>query len=411
MKLFCTAGLVALLAMGLSAQAASGQNGTYTSLLPWPGSAPPASFASASYYSNPQTPTPAGTSFTGAPEAAAPQPTGSFDEALNSNCWDESCQTCNPSGWFVGVGVLAMGRSRANPYSTTFQTTNTNQLLNTQNAGANWAPGGQFTIGYNFSGPCGPSMFFTYWGLAPMEGFSSVTDTVTPLSTTIDMANVAMGSGNFPDAVDYFDNASEHRIWRRDIVNNLELNAMTGIYQVGNFQMAGLAGFRYFRFAEDVTFGAVNFNSSFGANGGADEAYLKFGTINNLYGGQVGSLINWVWTDRLSVFLIPKVGLFGNQMNCQTLLYTGDAVNNPTYNIAASKTDFALLAELDTGFSWQFANNWRGFLGYRFIGVNNIALADNQFLPVLADTAGFAQVKQDGSLILHGAFAGVGWSF
>jgi hypothetical protein len=415
MKCLCTSALIALVAIGWAAQSARGQNETSSTLLPWPSATPTASFASATYYSNPQaTPTPAGTLFTGAPETPTPQPTSSLEEALHSNCGDESCQSCNPSGWFAGVAVLAMGRTRANPYWTTYQTNNNpNQLMNTQNAGADWAPGGQFVVGYNFCGPCGPSVFFTYWGLAPMDGFSSVVDQTgninTALSTPINLGFVTMNSGLA--ASQYFDNAHEHRIWRRDIVNNFELNAMTGIYQVGSFQMAGLAGFRYFRFAEDLTFGSVAFGSNFGDNGGADEAYLKFRTINNLYGGQVGALINWMWTDRLSAFLIPKFGIFGNQMNCQTLLYTGDAVNNPTYNITAHKTDIALLAELDAGFSWLFANNWRGFIGYRLVGVNNIALADNQFLPFLADTAGFAQVKQDGSLILHGAFAGVGFAF
>ncbi len=41
------------------------------------------------------------------------------------------------------------------------------------------------------------------------------------------------------------------------------------------------------------------------------------------------------------------------------------------------------------------------------VGIANLALADNQFLPFLADTAGFAQVKQNGGMILHGAFSGV----
>ena len=47
-----------------------------------------------------------------------------------------------------------MGRNRANPFWTTYQTNNNvNQLMNTQNAEANWAGGGQVTVGYGCS--CG----------------------------------------------------------------------------------------------------------------------------------------------------------------------------------------------------------------------------------------------------------------
>ena len=69
------------------------------------------------------------------------------------------------------------------------------------------------------------------------------------------------------------------------------------------------------------------------------------------------------------------------------------------------------MGEIDTGLSYSFWNNWRAFIGYRVVGVANVALADNQFLPFLADTQGFSEVKQNGSLILHGTFMGVGWLF
>jgi hypothetical protein len=414
MKALCASALILIASLGWAATPAKAQDRNYSSaLLPWPNAAPVAAqtgYQTAPTPASPGTPSPM-TGF----EGQGPQPQSDLDAALHAPC----CETCDEFGctcrnWYVFAAALAMGRSRANPYWTTYQTNNNpNQLMNTQNAGADWAAGGQITLGYAWCGACGPSLAFTYWGLSPMEGFSSVVDQTgninTALSTPIDLNNVTMNNGD-PASL-YFDNAHEQRIWRRDIVNNFEVNALTGIYQVGNLQMAALAGFRYFRFAEDLTYGSVMFGSTFGANGGADEAYLRFNCINNLYGGQVGALVNAMLTDDLSFFFIPKFGIFSNQMNCQTLLYTGDAVNNPTYNIAGHKTDVALLAELDSGFSWTFRDGWRAFIGYRVVGVNNLALADNQFLPFLADTQGFSEVKQNGSLILHGAFAGLGWMF
>ena len=40
-----------------------------------------------------------------------------------------------------------------------------------------------------------------------------------------------------------------------------------------------------------------------------------------------------------------------------------------------------------------------------------MALGDNQFLPYLADNAGFGQVKANGDLILTGGFAGLAFTF
>ena len=77
-------------------------------------------------------------------------------------------------------------------------------------------------------------------------------------------------------------------------------------------------------------------------------------------------------------------------------------MGNPTYNIHAPCSDITFLGELDAGFDWAITANWRAFLGYRVIGLANVALADNQYLPFLADTQGFSQMKQNGDLILHG---------
>ena len=96
-------------------------------------------------------------------------------------------------------------------------------------------------------------------------------------------------------------------------------------------------------------------------------------------------------------------------MNGRTLLYDGNG--NVAYDIGAHKTDFSMLAELDTGFTWFWRPNVFGYIGYRVVGISNIALSDTQFLPYLADEKGFGQVKENGSLILHGVMIGGGFFF
>ncbi len=317
-----------------------------------------------------------------------------------------------------------MSRNRANPYWTTFQTNNNpNQLMNTQNAVAGWSGGGQVTVGYGFCGcsgcgDCcggcgsgGPGIAFTYWSVADMNGYSEVTDQTgninTALSTPIDLGGVFIGAN---PASGFFDNAHQQKIWRSDSIQNFEVNVLQGqFYNNGFLQVVGLAGFRYFRFDETLTYGSVAFGFNFGDNGGADEAYLKFRCTNNLYGAQLGALINTMLTNRLGVFFIPKAGLFGNQMVCRTELFSGDGISS--FDIKAYKSDVAFLGEVDTGINYAITPSIRAFVGYRVIGIANLALADNQFLPFLADSAGFAQVKQSGALIMHGGFAGLAWAF
>ncbi len=443
MKSFCARGLILLAAVGWLAGPASAQSGgAAPSLLPLPRVAP-ADATTASYNAHLSTldsygsafipPKPEPTPANGAPSKETTGRTA-FDESLHDTGWTEDtvgcldgcCEdTCCRGGFFGGIGGLVMGRNRANPYWTTYETNNNaNQLMNTQDAGANWTGGGQVTVGYGFGGTAcgscggcggcgsylGSGIAFTYWGLGPMTATSSVRDINNNLSTPIDL-NTQTGSvliGTRP-ASDFFDNSREHRITRDDRVNNFEINVLQGGWTVGRLQMAALAGFRYFRFDERLSFGAAAGGTEFGENGGADSAFLNFRTTNNLYGAQVGALFNYNLTQRLGVFMVPKAGVYANQMTCRTLLFTGDGQFG--YDIAGHKNDFAFLGEIDTGFSYALTPSLRAFIGYRVVGVANVALADNQFLPFLADTQGFSEIKQNGNLILHGAFMGVGWFF
>jgi hypothetical protein len=430
MKSLCSTGLTLFLCLGWAASAANAQTGGgygTPSLLPLPSALPPiSSTQTVGYYDNAQ-PEPYNSPFamqtsqpaTGATGAPILPPTMSDTSGAPSCGGCNSCNSCSPTGgamWFGAGGGLVMGRGRANPFWTTYQTNNNpNQLMNTQNAVADWAGGGQITVGRFWC--CGTGLAFTYWGLGQMNGFSEVTDQTgninTALSSPINLGGVNIGAFT---AGQFFDNAHQQRIWRADNIQNFEVNALQAAWvNTEYFQLVGIAGFRYFRFDEQLTYGSVAFGNNFGDNGGADEAYLRNRVINNLYGAQVGALGNFMLTQRLGWYIMPKVGLFANQMNGRTQLYSGDGtfgtVGSQTFDISAHKNDVALLGEIDTGFSWAITPGVRALVGYRVIGISNLALSDNQFLPYLADTAGFAQIKQNGAIIIHGATAGVVWMF
>jgi hypothetical protein len=304
--------------------------------------------------------------------------------------------------------------------------------MNTQNAKADWVGGGQITVGYGFAGACGgcgpcgglnpcggcygPGILFTYWGLGQMNGFSEINDPNNNISTPINLGYVDIGG---TPAADFFDNSPSQRVWRNDRVNNYELNVIQGpVLGNGRVTVVGLAGFRYFRFDERLTYGSVGFGSDWGDNNGADEAYLRFRTANNLFGVQIGALLNYAVCPRFGVFFIPKVGIFGNQMNSRTTLESGNGIlgniSNPgpqPFDIYGHKSDVSMMGELDFGLNYAITPNWWIFGGYRVLGVTNLALADNQFLPYLADAQGYREIKQSGSLILHGGLFGVAYLY
>ncbi len=338
----------------------------------------------------------------------------------SDNCGCDACCEDNCCGlWFGGISGIWMARNNPNKFWTTFETNNNaNQLLNTENALGNYKAGGEITVGRWFCGgcACGPryGIEASYFTIDPFEGFASIRDPNNLLSTPIDVGfvtitNGAPGSPNPASA--FFDNAREHRIWRSDELQNIELSLINqrNLYGAGHFQMTWLAGVRFLRFDENLTFGSVQGGFDFGSQGGIHEAYLSSSARNDLFGFQLGVRGEYYLWPRLSVFLAPKIGLMGNNMSVRNQLYTGDGVMQ--FDITGEKTDFSFLGQLDTGFAFQFAPRWRAFAGYRVIGVTGVALADNQFLPFLADAAGFADVKSNGDLVLHGGFAGLEFNY
>jgi hypothetical protein len=351
-------------------------------------------------------------------------------------CGSEAgCLSCNPccggggARWFGSVGGIFMTRNMANPYWTTYNTlSNPDQLLNSKQAGNGlWGGGGQVTFGRWWC-PCGCNpcscgpryaygVQFTYWQLADMSSSATVFSATGNLGTTMDMTATPVPS--FPagapagTAVDpYFDGAYRQTIWRTDRFLNIELNGLLQpIYNnPGCFSCTLLGGFRYFRFQDVLTYGSAKDPSGdFNAAGGADAAYLQSNCTNNLFGAQIGTLLNFAVTPRFGLFVLPKAGVFGNQINITNTCYTGQ--NLYAFNLHASQTVCSLLGELDSGAYWWMGPNAQLFFGWRVIGVSNVALADNQFLQYLGDTKGYQTVKSNGEVILTGGFGGVAFAF
>lgn len=317
-------------------------------------------------------------------------------------CRDRCCEPC-----FYGmVGGLIMGRNDPNRTWLSAQKSDYfNQLMNGADAAASWTGGWEATLGWFV--PCCGALQFTYWGLAPTTGYDHVRmpgDLVTP----INLNDVSIGGVG----ADYFyDNAQEHRVWRYDEFNNVELNFLGGPVSrpTGSLQIAWLAGVRYFRFRDRLLFGAVHEGFEFGSDGGVNEAYLDSALANNLIGGQVGAFVNWQLGPRWGLFFLPRVGVYANNINQHFQLYRGDGLSS--IDIGTQKTVGSLLGEIDLGVNYFFARNWSVFVGYRVMAASGVGLADAQIPAFLVDTQEIQAIESNGDLILQGAIAGLFWWF
>lgn len=437
MRSSCTSALVVLASLVVTAPRASAQTGS-PSLLPLPTVAP-VDVVTASY-NLPAINSPAGSIFTSqeARQDAEDSQEGDvidaadgqsdFQEAVFNEWSDGDNCGAGGGGWFGALGGLAMGRNRPNGYWTSYETDIDSLVLNTQSAGANWTGGWQVNIGYLFGGPCGgcgnslgpcgpcgacgcgftgPGIGFTYWGLGNMSGFAQVDSATDELFSTFTLLDPATVSGEVEIGgqpfSDFFDNSASNRMFRDDSAANYELNLYFGAFNHYRWTVVPFIGFRYFRFDERLAFAGLAGGSTWGANGGADQAQLSFRTINNLYGLQLGTYANYWIGNRFSWFVGPKVGVYGNQMSNRAILARGDGALG--FDVTAHKSDFSLLGEIDTGFTWFAGPHFMAYAGYRVLGVTNVALGDNQFVQGIGD------VEQSGSLILHGVMMGGGWMF
>ena len=358
--------------------------------------------------------------------AAAPITNEEAAGGADSSCLDGCCQDslrCNK--WFGSLAGLVLGRDNPNPFWTTYESNNNpNQVMNTEDAKADWNGGAEIRLGRWFdcgvlsSGCCDArnGMEVVYFFVTPMNGFASVRGdqfAAGTVSSTIDLQDPTTVSGNVEiggtDSAFYFDGAAEQRIWRKDEVQNIELNFIRQRLSSGAAEVTWLAGIRYFRFNEGLIYGSVADGFQFGDNGGADEAYLNIQSKNDLLGPQIGVRLDYQLWRSLGLYATPKMGIFANKVSTRAHLYSGDGLEG--YDIHGQDTDFSFLAQIDAGVTYAINNNWSLFMGYRLIAVSGVTLSDNQIPHYLAATDELAVPDTNGDLILHGGMAGLEFRF
>ena len=139
-----------------------------------------------------------------------------------------------------------------------------------------------------------------------------------------------------------------------------------------------------------------------------------------MIGVQIGYLLEYRLGDCGSAFIAPKIGLYNNHIKNYFDLYQGDGTAAaPTafsgvaggYPVASSKNIASFLSEVDLGLRFRLTEHWSLFGGYRVVVINGVGLSDDQIPQYIVDIPEISSIDSNGSLIVHGAFLGLGFSF
>lgn len=311
--------------------------------------------------------------------------------------------------WFAGASGLIMTRT-LDQGTATMQPLGSTQLF-TGDAGATWPGGIDLHIGRWFGPRQHHAVEFIYWGVYGIGSSAAATSSPPGSITAIPQAVDVTVAGR--PARDYLVGASRQVVSRSDLVNDVEINWVYALWDRPEFlpreravSVMWLAGFRFFQIEDVLTLT----NTAGGVVPGS--ADLEVDTNNNLYGGQIGAKFDWRFLPSVRFTAVPKFMLAGNAItNSTTLSSSSGAIatfddDGSAVSVHSTLGVFSWLGSIDTGLAWDVTEHWTLSLGYRVVGVGNIAQADGQW-PVLIDTpASITGVTAGGSTFVHGAYAG-----
>ncbi len=328
------------------------------------------------------------------------------------DCQSEAACGCAPSAnWVVGVYGLVMRRDYEDDVGLSYDPTNPTGLYESS---ANWGRGSMGGVEAVIArrGCSGNGFEVRYWGLYPEAcgcGTGYAADTALG-----GLSQVNFGGGT---ALDAFNAADTHTFYRNNEFQNLEFNLLHcgGSANCGRTNWEWLAGFRYFYFNEDFSYGAEGTDPAF-----PNPVYYDLVTTNHLYGFQLGGRTEHFVTQRFGLQLGTTIGLFGNHIEATQSINDrfgnfGTVGSGPdaglNYAYGNSKDDFAMGASLRVGGIYQFAERWRVVGGYQGFAVSGVALAPEQIPYNFTDSGEIQRIDSNSGVILHGAYFGVEHSF
>jgi hypothetical protein len=356
------------------------------------------------------------------------------------------CGCCGPT-WQFYAGALVMTRTQPKNIWLAYNDAEPwGGVLSTDDCGDQWAGG--FEIGASRMLGCNHRLEVLYWGIFP--GYQSaevVGADMNPagnLNSTIDFGPLTFYDGVTETAVnDWFNNSEWQRIERYYEVHNVEINLWSwccggnpfgctptcghrGHHGCGgcdscccgptwNAQWFG--GLRYFQFDDWWKYSAQL----------GEDPWYEIETENYMVGLQMGSRVDYCH-GRWGLFAMPKFGVFNNHVqhtqffHNPNAIYGGNGGNaqvgsanpiNPgdVYYINETDDVVSFLGSIDVGLDYYITSNWKATIGYRALAATNVALTTAQIPTNFGDIMGARDTDTNSSVILHGAFFQVGYTW
>jgi hypothetical protein len=175
-----------------------------------------------------------------------------------------------------------------------------------------------------------------------------------------------------------------------------------------------VAGFRYFRFNEGHFFYAENDDGIYDYNSPNNEFGHEANVTNHLAGFQTGLNLDYFITRCFNIETGSRFGVYGNNVDVYQRAYNllGPAYTNPNapndFVFNDSSSDVAFIGEMRSGIGYKIGCHWRLTGGYRLLAASGVARSIDQ-IPhgrISGDQNRVGIIDRDGTLILHGAYAG-----
>lgn len=315
--------------------------------------------------------------------------------------------------WFAGASGLVMTRTLPTGHAVS-SLPGAGVVLTTNNAAATWPGGVDLRVGRWLGASQQHAIEAEYWGIFNSGSTASVSSasdqlTATPLAPGVQIAGSPANA--------FLHNAQQQSISRNDLVNNIEINWLFAPGGRPEFLTENdrrvswmwLAGFRFFEVQNVLTMTSVAGTPPPG--GASDQLLLNVAINNNLYGGQVGGKFDWRFFPHVRLSIVPKMLLAGNSITNTSSMYNGSGTgatfpNGTPVNVHSTAGTLAYLGSVDTSVAWDVTPCWSLWMGYRVVGVGNIAQSDQSWPNSVTSPASLSVIHTTGSTIVHGGFAG-----
>ena len=313
--------------------------------------------------------------------------------------------------WFAGASGLIMTRTLPSG-TATMQPSAGLTTLTTSSAAATWPGGLDFQVGRWMGEQQNWALEGIYWGVYGLGTSATVTGTGI---NAIPQAPGVILAGSPASA--FLTDATQQQVARSDLVNDVEINWLYRLTDRPEFLpldrrlgFMWLAGFRFFEL-QDVLSQTSTSSTLPPSSIGANQSLLSVATNNNLFGAQVGAKADWRIAPRIRLSAVPKFMIGGNAITNTTELTTINGsgatfAGGQPVNVHSTLGVFSWLGSVDSSVAWDVTDHWSLSLGYRVVGVGNIAQADGQWPSTLAAPSALQGINAGSSTILHGGFAG-----